>query len=64
LYQVLYQALPDYQDRLARGGPLLDVGSGVGGALLTTHAQPARRRARRTSCPARMRRRRGRIESR
>lgn len=38
LYQVLYQALPDYQHRLARGGPLLDVGSGVGGALLTTLA--------------------------
>ncbi|MFE5923220.1 SAM-dependent methyltransferase [Streptomyces sp. NPDC056468] len=33
---MLYQALPDYQDRLERGGPLLDVGSGVGGALLST----------------------------
>ncbi|MEU6132685.1 class I SAM-dependent methyltransferase [Saccharopolyspora sp. NPDC047091] len=36
LYRMLYQALPEYHDRLARGGPLLDVGSGVGGALLTT----------------------------
>ncbi|QWF78122.1 SAM-dependent methyltransferase [Amycolatopsis sp. CA-230715] len=36
LYGLLYQALPEYRDRLARGGPLLDVGSGVGGALLTT----------------------------
>ncbi|WP_269857595.1 SAM-dependent methyltransferase [Streptomyces sp. RPT161] len=36
LYGTLYQALPEYRDRLERGGPLLDVGSGVGGALLTT----------------------------
>lgn len=36
LYGMLYQALPEYRDRLERGGPLLDVGSGVGGALLTT----------------------------
>lgn len=36
LYEVLYQTLPEYRDRLAHGGPLLDVGSGVGGALLTT----------------------------
>jgi SAM-dependent methyltransferase len=36
LYGMLYQALPEYRDRLDRGGPLLDVGSGVGGALLTT----------------------------
>lgn len=36
LYGLLYQALPDYRGRLCRGGPLLDVGSGVGGALLTT----------------------------
>jgi SAM-dependent methyltransferase len=36
LYGMLYQALPEYRDRLERGGPLLDVGSGVGGALVTT----------------------------
>ena len=36
LYGMLYEALPEYRDRLERGGPLLDVGSGVGGALLTT----------------------------
>ncbi|WP_434453337.1 SAM-dependent methyltransferase [Lentzea sp. E54] len=36
LYQILYQSLPGYRDRLDRGGPLLDVGSGIGGVLLTT----------------------------
>ncbi|MFR0359243.1 SAM-dependent methyltransferase [Streptomyces sediminimaris] len=36
LYGLVYEALPEYRDRLAAGGPLLDVGSGVGGALLTT----------------------------
>ncbi|GLY92499.1 SAM-dependent methyltransferase [Actinoallomurus iriomotensis] len=36
LYGLIYQALPEYRDRLEQGGPLLDVGSGVGGALLTT----------------------------
>jgi SAM-dependent methyltransferase len=38
LYGLIYQALPEYRSRLERGGPLLDVGSGVGGALLTTLA--------------------------
>lgn len=36
LYSVLYGAIPEYRERLAEGGPLLDVGCGVGGALLTT----------------------------
>jgi SAM-dependent methyltransferase len=36
VYELIYQALPEYRDRLQRGGPLLDVGSGVGGALITT----------------------------
>ncbi|MEE1939647.1 class I SAM-dependent methyltransferase [Streptomyces sp. TRM 70361] len=36
LYGMLYETLGDYRDRLEQGGPLLDVGSGVGGALLTT----------------------------
>lgn len=36
LYGLVYDAVPEYRDRLAEGGPLLDVGSGVGGALLTT----------------------------
>ncbi|MEV4807769.1 hypothetical protein AB0K18_47915 [Nonomuraea sp. NPDC049421] len=31
-----YDAVPAYRDRLAAGGPLLDLGSGIGGALLTT----------------------------
>ncbi|MEU5629778.1 MULTISPECIES: SAM-dependent methyltransferase [Streptomyces] len=31
-----YNAVPAYRDRPAAGGTLLDVGSGVGGALLTT----------------------------
>ncbi|GAB3570835.1 hypothetical protein GCM10027445_25110 [Amycolatopsis endophytica] len=38
LYGLVYEAVPEYRDRLAEGGPLLDVGSGVGGALLTTLA--------------------------
>ncbi|MQY20983.1 class I SAM-dependent methyltransferase [Nocardia macrotermitis] len=38
LYELVYEALPDYRDRLEEGGPLLDVGTGVGGALLTTLA--------------------------
>lgn len=38
LYALVYDALPDFRDRLDDGGPLLDVGSGVGGALLTTLA--------------------------
>lgn len=36
LFGLLYDALPEYRERLEQGGPLLDVGSGVGGALLTT----------------------------
>ncbi|WP_143249813.1 SAM-dependent methyltransferase [Amycolatopsis sacchari] len=36
LYRVIYEALPEFRDRLEQGGPLLDVGSGKGGALLTT----------------------------
>ena len=36
LYATIFEALPSLRDRLTRGGPFLDVGSGVGGALLTT----------------------------
>ncbi|SDS86311.1 SAM-dependent methyltransferase [Microlunatus soli] len=36
LYDLVYQAVPAYRERLAAGGPLIDAGSGVGGALLTT----------------------------
>lgn len=36
MYRLIYQSLPEYRERLEQGGPLLDVGSGVGGALLTT----------------------------
>ncbi|KOV79708.1 cyclopropane-fatty-acyl-phospholipid synthase family protein [Nocardia sp. NRRL S-836] len=36
LFDLLYRHLPEYRERLEAGGPLLDVGSGVGGALLTT----------------------------
>ncbi|MFD2420786.1 methyltransferase domain-containing protein [Amycolatopsis pigmentata] len=36
LFGLIYQAIPEFRERLERGGPLLDVGSGVGGALLTT----------------------------
>ncbi|MFH7340818.1 SAM-dependent methyltransferase [Streptomyces sp. KHY 26] len=36
LFGMAYAEVPDYRDRLAAGGPLLDVGSGVGGALLST----------------------------
>jgi SAM-dependent methyltransferase len=36
LFGLIYQALPEYRERLEQGGPLLDVGSGIGGALLTT----------------------------
>jgi SAM-dependent methyltransferase len=35
LYGLLYQVLPDVRKRLEQGGPMLDVGSGVGGAVLT-----------------------------
>lgn len=35
LLGMLYEALPEFRERLECGGPLLDVGSGVGGALLT-----------------------------
>ncbi|MEU9151769.1 class I SAM-dependent methyltransferase [Streptomyces sp. NPDC048417] len=35
LIGMLYEALPEFRARLESGGPLLDVGSGVGGALLT-----------------------------
>ncbi len=35
LYSQLYEAIPEYRDRL-RGGRLLDVGTGAGGALLNT----------------------------
>jgi cyclopropane fatty-acyl-phospholipid synthase-like methyltransferase len=31
-----YDVIPEYREQLERGGPLLDVGCGVGGALLTT----------------------------
>lgn len=36
VFDLLYHHLPEYRERLEQGGPLLDVGSGVGGALLTT----------------------------
>ncbi|MER8160846.1 class I SAM-dependent methyltransferase [Streptomyces sp. NPDC094472] len=36
LFGMAYAEVPDYRDRLAAGGPLLDVGSGIGGALLST----------------------------
>ncbi|WP_157777809.1 SAM-dependent methyltransferase [Nocardia terpenica] len=36
LYRLLFQSLPEFRARLDRGGPVLDVGSGVGGGLLTT----------------------------
>ncbi|MGV9504048.1 SAM-dependent methyltransferase [Streptomyces tendae] len=36
IFSMAYDAVPEYRDRLAAGGTLLDVGSGVGGALLTT----------------------------
>jgi SAM-dependent methyltransferase len=36
VFSMAYDAVPAYRDRLAAGGPLLDIGSGVGGALLTT----------------------------
>lgn len=44
LFGMAYAELPEYHARLAAGGPLLDVGSGVGGALLSTvTAYPALR---------------------
>lgn len=36
LFGMAYAELPDYHERLTAGGPLLDVGSGIGGALLST----------------------------
>lgn len=36
MYGMAYDAVPEYRERLERGGPLLDVGSGIGGALLTS----------------------------
>jgi SAM-dependent methyltransferase len=36
LYGMIYQMLPDVQKRLEQGGPMLDVGSGVGGEVLTS----------------------------
>ncbi|MEV4477821.1 SAM-dependent methyltransferase [Nonomuraea salmonea] len=36
IFSMAYDAVPAYRDRLAAGGPLLDIGSGIGGALLTT----------------------------
>ncbi|MFD6157452.1 SAM-dependent methyltransferase [Nocardia sp. NPDC060256] len=36
LYRLLFQSLPEFRDRLDQGGPVLDVGSGIGGGLLTT----------------------------
>ncbi|WP_189750377.1 SAM-dependent methyltransferase [Streptomyces tendae] len=35
LIGMLYEALPEFRARLESGGPLLDVGTGVGGALIT-----------------------------
>lgn len=35
MFVMAYDALPAYRDRLAAGGPLLDVGGGVGGAVLS-----------------------------
>ncbi|GAB6897252.1 SAM-dependent methyltransferase [Kineosporia succinea] len=36
LYRSVYDALPEVAELLRGGGPMLDLGSGVGGALLTT----------------------------
>ncbi|HEY4019559.1 MAG TPA: class I SAM-dependent methyltransferase [Pseudonocardiaceae bacterium] len=36
LYQALYASIPEYRARLEKGGPLLDVGCGIGAAVLTT----------------------------
>jgi SAM-dependent methyltransferase len=36
LYAMIYDVFPAVRDRLSQGGPFLDVGSGIGGALLTT----------------------------
>jgi SAM-dependent methyltransferase len=36
LYQALLASLPEYRDRLEQGGPLLDVGCGIGGNMLTS----------------------------
>lgn len=36
LYQALYAAIPEYRARLEQGGPLLDVGCGIGAAVLST----------------------------
>lgn len=38
MFGLAYGAIPEYRDRLASGGPLLDLGSGAGGALLSTLA--------------------------
>ncbi|MFE7752337.1 methyltransferase domain-containing protein [Streptomyces sp. NPDC057428] len=35
LLGMLYESLPEFRARLESGGPLLDVGTGIGGALLT-----------------------------
>lgn len=35
LYQVLYTSTPEFRARVEKGGPLLDVGCGIGGHLLT-----------------------------
>ncbi|GHF40890.1 SAM-dependent methyltransferase [Amycolatopsis bartoniae] len=45
LYGMVFEAVPAYRDALAAGGPLLDLGSGVGGALLTSLALYPRLRA-------------------
>ncbi|SEG82803.1 Methyltransferase domain-containing protein [Actinacidiphila yanglinensis] len=34
IFAMAFGSVPEYRDRLSAGGPLLDVGSGVGGALL------------------------------
>ncbi|MFE7438996.1 SAM-dependent methyltransferase [Streptomyces chartreusis] len=34
MFALAHEMVPEYRSRLAAGGPLLDVGSGVGGALL------------------------------
>jgi SAM-dependent methyltransferase len=36
IYAMIYDVFPAVRDRLSQGGPFLDVGSGIGGALLTT----------------------------
>ncbi|MBB4689004.1 SAM-dependent methyltransferase [Amycolatopsis jiangsuensis] len=36
LFGLIHEALPEFRELLEKGGPLLDVGSGVGGFLLTT----------------------------